>query len=431
MNRHELAENLAVSITAGPWFVAEIAAVLERRLPPVMRKHAQMLAEDVYAACRGAYAPPPRVAATALSDAYGFGWIYGYCRRYNRWPDSDLTPPRMAPVAAFADLPLPPMATLDDLADWLGLPVERLNYYADPSGRHETHGETAINHYHYNLLPKRGGGVRLIEAPKQRHKALQRRILRGVLDHVPAHPDAFGFVRGRNCLDAAARHAGEEVVIGLDVQNFFPGINGGRVLGLFRSLGYPHAVARCLTGLCTTRTPARVLVRLPAEQKILYQSVHLPQGAPSSPALANLVAFGLDTRLSALARSVGAHYSRYADDISFSGDKGIAGVLLHMAGDILRDEGFTPHPGKTRVMGAGGRQTVTGVVVNRHLNVTRQRFDRLKAVIHACGKPEDTRLQDPGFRASLLGEIGWVAAVNPARGAKLYALLDRRVAGSQ
>ena len=425
MNRNELAENLAVSITAGPWSVVEIAAVLERRLPPVMRKHAQTVAKAVHAACPGSYAPIPRVAATILADAHCFGRVYGYCRRYNLWPAPDLTPPRMAPVAAFADLPLPSLATLDDLADWLGLPLERLTYQADPSGRHETHGETAINHYHYNLLPKRGGGVRLIEAPKQRHKALQRRILRGILDRVPAHPDAFGFVRGRNCLDAAARHAGEEVVIGLDVQNFFPAMNGGRVFGVFRSLGYPQAVARCLTGLCTTRTPARVLARLPAEQEVLYQAVHLPQGAPTSPALANLVAFGLDIRLSALARSVGAQYSRYADDISFSGDRGIAGILLHMAVEILREEGFTPHPNKTRIMGAGGRQTVTGVVVNRHLNVTRQRFDRLKAVIHACGKPNDMRLQDPGFRANLLGQMAWVAAVNPRRGAKLYGLLER------
>ncbi|MDX8351290.1 reverse transcriptase family protein [Cognatiyoonia sp. IB215182] len=388
-----------------------------------MRKHAAALATGVVSACPSAYAPTVRIATRALAAAPAFGRVYAYCRRYNVWPDPVLSVPRMAPIAAFAHLPLPNLPTDAALAEWLALPQEALSYYADPRGRHEAHEETAVNHYHYHLLAKSTGGVRLIEAPKQRLKTFQRRILRGILAHVPPHRDAFGFVRGRNCLDAAQRHANEEVVICLDIRHFFPSVRAMRIFGLFGSLGYPEAVARSLTGLCTSRTPTRILGRLPLADRALFSESHLPQGAPTSPALANLTAYRLDCRLAGLAHRLDAQFSRYADDITFSGARSIAPMVLQTADFILRDEGFAPHPHKTRIMSQGTRQTVTGVVVNKHVNTSRANFDRLKAVVHALGKPGDARLDDPATLPRLLGEIGWVEAVNPARGAKLRHLL--------
>ncbi|WP_341365449.1 reverse transcriptase family protein [Yoonia sp. BS5-3] len=331
----------------------------------------------------------------------------------------------MAAVPPFTGLNIPQLATSAALADWLAVPVDALDYYADPSGRHEEHGETAVNHYHYNLLAKKRGGHRLIEAPKQRLKTLQRQILRGILDHVPVHDAAFGFVRGRNCLDAAARHAGEEMVICYDLQNFFPSIRGARILGIFRSLGYPQAVARQLTGLCTTRTPSRIVRRMEQNERLDYCETHLPQGAPTSPALANLVAYRLDLRLAALGSGLGAQYSRYADDLTFSGGRGISGTLLHLVPQILIDEGFVMQAGKKRLMSQATRQLVTGIVVNQHVNTPRKVFDQLKAVIHACGQPDDLRLQDTAFLSRLLGQIGWVETVNPSRGHKLRRLLER------
>ena len=134
---------------------------------------------------------------------------------------------------------------------------------------------------------------------------------------------------------------------------------------------------------------------------------------------------GLDRRLAGLAPRLGANYSRYADDLSFSGDARIVPTLTKAVPDIVAAEGFRLNPAKTKVMRHGARQVVTGIVVNTHLNVDRKTYDHLKAVIHACGNPEDPRLTDPAFRASLLGKIGWVETVNPPRGQKLRRLLAK------
>ena len=183
-------------------------------------------------------------------------------------------------------------------------------------------------------------------------------------------------------------------------------------------------MSKYLTALCTSQTPARILERLGFDERATYRAPHLPQGAPTSPALANQIAFNLDRRLSALARSLNANYSRYADDLSFSGDRHIVGCLLRAVPDIAQEEGFCLNPDKTRVMPRSTRQTVTGVVVNDHLNIDRRYFDRLKAVIHACAAKDDTRFDDPVFVTSLMGKIGWVEAINPARGQKLRQLLS-------
>ena len=431
MNKRSLAENLAASLALAEWSQPRLEAVLQRRLPAALHDFATPLSKTLYTNATSHYAPSTGFIAAMLLDNSRFMRIYSYCKRLEIWPDPDLTVPQMAPTAAFAGLDLPELPNIEALADWVSTSPERLRYFADPSGRHEDHGETAVNHYHYYLRKKSSGGDRLIEAPKQTLKAMQRRILRGILDQVPTHQDAFGFVRDRTCIGAASRHAGEEIVMCFDLQNFFPSIHSTRVFGLFRCLGYPHQVARHLTGLCTTRTPSRIFTRMSAADTQVYRHIHLPQGAPTSPSLANQIAYKLDLRLSGIAASVGAHYSRYADDITFSGDRGIAQVLLHLVPKIIHEEGFQVNPNKTRLMSQGSRQMVTGMVVNQHLNVPRKQFDRLKAIIHACGKSDASQFKDAAFRAQLLGQIAWVEAVNPSRGLKLRRLLARAVANPQ
>ncbi|MHA3913681.1 reverse transcriptase family protein [Halovulum sp. GXIMD14793] len=261
--------------------------------------------------------------------------------------------------------------------------------------------------------------MRLIEAPKQALKRIQRRILDGILRHVPVHDIAFGFVPGRNCIDAAQRHCGEALVISFDLKDFFPSIAAPRITALFRGLGYPAPVADLLTALCTLHTPARVRRRLPPEHRRLYAARHLPQGAPTSPTLANLCAFRLDCRLAGLARRLDANISRYADDITFSGDATIRLAVLGAVPEILAEEGFVLNPAKTRVQAQGQRQMVTGLVVNTHVNTPRREYDQLKAILHHCARPEDTRLSDPAFREHIEGRIGWVAQVNPARAERL------------
>ncbi|MEM9426974.1 MAG: RNA-directed DNA polymerase, partial [Pseudomonadota bacterium] len=135
--------------------------------------------------------------------------------------------------------------------------------------------------------------------------------------------------------------------------------------------------------------------------------------------------FALDRRLSGLARGLGANYSRYADDLSFSGYARIVQGVLDGVPRIATEEGFRLNARKTKIMRHGARKSVTGIVVNDHLNIDRRTFDHLKAVIHACGDPQDARLGDARFRAALLGKIGWVESLNPARGQKLRRLLAK------
>jgi RNA-directed DNA polymerase len=158
---------------------------------------------------------------------------------------------------------------------------------------------------------------------------------------------------------------------------------------------------------------------------------HLPQGAPTSPAIANLAAFRLDCRLAALAASMGARYSRYADDLAISSDtplsRGRTERLVQTIERIAAEEGFRVNPFKTFVQRASQRQLLAGVVVNRHPNVVRQDYDTLKAILHNCvrlGPDTQNHHDHPNFSAHLLGRISRVQQLNPTRGDRLRAIYD-------
>ena len=314
--------------------------------------------------------------------------------------------------------------------------MTQLDWLADERRGHGRAEDGRLQHYRYRFVRKQGGKTRLIEAPKSRLKAIQRRILREILSVVPPHRCVNGFVAGRSCLTGAQVHAGEAVVATFDLSQFFPSIGLARVHGLFRCLGYPWAVARRLAGLCTTITPNSVFRRLPnAEQadwqvQMVYRAPHLPQGAPTSPMLANLLAWTLDRRLHGLARAMEANYTRYADDLAFSGDTRFAdglGRFGKAVEAIVQEEGFLLNAAKTRVMPRTTAQRVTGIVVNEHCNVGRAEFDALKAVLHNCARTDpasQNRAMVADFRAHLGGRVSWVEQINPPRGAKLRRLYD-------
>lgn len=332
----------------------------------------------------------------------------------------------MRPVAPFDNLALPALHTTSDLADWLLLTPEQLDAFVDKNGWRETHPMPGVKNYFYRMSPKSSGGVRLIEASKPRPKSLQRLINHRILANVPPHPDSFGFVPGRNCIGAAQRHAGEEIVIGLDLKNYFSSLHYGRVYALFRHLGYPVSVAHELSGICKIVTPSRNRQHMPFEQRQTLMAPHLPQGAPSSPALANLLTYRLDRRLAGLARSLGANYTRYADDLTFSGDSGIRDAVLTTVPEITQDEGFKIRKSKTRVMSCHRGQMVLEIVVKEAINIPRKDFDQLKATI-------DQRAweKDPAEFERIFGQIGWVAQVNPNKARKLYAKLTLATATEQ
>jgi RNA-directed DNA polymerase len=338
-------------------------------------------------------------------------------------------------------LDLPVLAHAGDLGPFFEIDDEALAWLADCEGHEARRRRPTARHYHYQLVAKASGGERLIEAPKARLKAIQRRLLRAILERVPVHEGAHAFVRGRSAITGAAVHTGQAMVIRVDLRDFFASIPASRVHALFARLGYPHPVCRLLTGLCTNVTPPSTWGDAPRSLSTedrrarwhrirRYATPHLPAGAPTSPALANLAAFRLDCRLSALATSMGCAYTRYADDLTISGGDSLRRGALAAFTTICRivaEEGFVVHAGKTRFRPQAQRQRVTGLVVNTRPNVPREDYDRLKAILFNCARfgPRTQSEQPPHeLAARLRGEIEW-CAVNPRRGEKLRELFAR------
>jgi hypothetical protein len=215
----------------------------------------------------------------------------------------------------------------------------------------------------------------------------------------------------------------------MDLQDFFPSFAAARIQTLFRTLGYAESVADLLGGICTNAVPRDVCNKW--EARTLYSRPHLPQGAPASPALANLCCYRADCRLTGLAKSVGAEYTRYADDLAFSGSQSLERCVDRFsahAAAVLLEEGFAVNHRKTRIMRQGVRQHLVGLVANRHMNVRRTDFDRLKATLTNCvrrGPESQNRDGHSSFRSHLEGRVGFVEDINPARGARLRAILEQ------
>lgn len=433
------ARNLAAALLAGDWTPRAMAGRMERMLGAKSRKAQKRLLAQLLAKTRKDYPPAPHEIVACLLNAPS--WALATDPLFKRDADFHhvLKSPRFAPAEAFYGLDIPRLETSGDVADWLGLSIEHLDWFIDHIRQHEYTAIPILQHYSYTFVPKRSGPPRLIEAPKPRLMTIQRRILREILDQVPVHGSAHGFIAGRSALTGAKVHTGVAMVAAVDIADFFLTTPLGRVHSLFRSLGYPYAAARCLTRLCTTSTPRAVFLRLPAPRRHTaaalraYHDPHLPQGAPTSPALANLVAWRLDVRLTGLAKAFEASYTRYADDLSFSGGDAFAakaGSLLAAIETIAGDEGYALNPLKTRLMRRSAQQRVTGIVVNQHLNVPREAYDALKATLHNCvrhGQASQNRTGHVDFRAHLDGRIGWVEQLNPGRGRRLREMFGRVV----
>jgi RNA-directed DNA polymerase len=346
-------------------------------------------------------------------------------------------PPR--PLAR--DWPVAQIESVASLAERLELSTGQLAWLADVRGLERTVDREQLRNYRYRWMARRSGLPRLIEAPKARLKEIQRWVLHEILDHVPPHTASHGFTRGRSVVTHAAVHTGQGVVLRLDLRDFFASVAAGRVYGLFRAAGYAHSVAHALTGLCTNTTPTMVwnAATRPTRRWLIQPhfwlgrqlaTPHLPQGAPTSPALANLAAFGIDRRLTGLGAAFSMRYTRYADDLTFSGPRMTADAnrhLIQLAARIIDEEGFRLNQGKSSLRSAAQRQLVTGVVVNQTPNVARGDYDRLKALLHrlAIDVPDPDSTGGPvDLQAHLRGRVAWVATLNPRRGEKLRRLLD-------
>jgi hypothetical protein len=453
--RRGFANGLASAFLAGDWeqqaLIARAGAVLE----PLPSWVAQVTAEVI-----SAYPRPPLDRRRELSrfiDLLIGNLSAGESRGAETDPDERIDPDaETEPLAAATDYqppqlrrwltapqemarrpwPVPAIASLGELAEFLGVSDPQLAWLADVRGLERTVESERLRNYHYGTIERPGRPPRVIERPKPRLKAIQRRILHEVLTWIPVHEAAQAFLPGRSVLSHAAIHSHKAVVVRIDLEDFFGSIAAGRVYGIFRSAGYPEAVAHALAGLTTNVVPGGFWASLPrpagAAQITAHHRLgrrlatpHLPQGTPTSPALANLAAFALDRRLSGLSSAIGADYTRYADDLTFSGPIGLARSATRLrtaVAAIAADEGFRVNDAKSTLATRAGRQRVCGLIVNAHPNVAREEYDLLRATLHNAalrGPASQNREAMDDFRAHLLGRISWVAAVNPSRGHKL------------
>ncbi|MFO0960618.1 MAG: reverse transcriptase family protein [Isosphaeraceae bacterium] len=435
------ARALAAGLVVGPWTEEDLAVRIARALGKSRpRFRARSLARRLIRALGDGTRP-----ARSIVEAFLFedgplrrAWESIPAIRPEPVPDSPVMWPSSGPPSAWES---PALVGTAELAGLLGLSPAELEWFADVQGRNRRSPDGPLRHYRVLWRRKRSGEVRVIEVPKARLKAIQRRLLDEIVARIPPHDAAHGFRPGRSVRSFASPHVGRPIVLKLDLRDFFPSVSRARIQALFRTAGYPEPVALALAGLCTSRVPndawddpncpsrggSTELWRL----RKRFALPHLPQGAPTSPALANLAAFRLDARLTGLARSAGAIHTRYADDLAFSGDGEFArkaARFVDHVGAVALEEGFEVNPRKTRAMRRGVRQRLAGLVVNDRLNLPRDEFDRLKATLHNClktGPMAQNRGQHADFRAHLMGRVAHLATVHLDRGKKLAAILAR------
>lgn len=254
-------------------------------------------------------------------------------------------------------------------------------------GMEETALRAVEPRYREFTIPKRSGGTRRILAPAPELKTLQRRILRRLLDHLLTHPAVTGFEHGESIVTNAAAHVARPVVVRMDIKNFFESTRADRVEDYFRRIGWNAEAGRLLVKLTTHKGG-------------------LPQGAPTSPRISNLVNYGLDARLRGMAESVDAEYTRYADDLTFSFDADDP-IAIHQTVRLVKlaaeEEGYALHARrKLHIRRQCDRQVVTGLVVNERVNLPRETRRWLRAVEHRAAKGRKATLspaQLAGWRA--------------------------------
>ena len=310
--------------------------------------------------------------------------------------------------------------------------------------------------YTTHTIPKRDGSERKICAPKKQLKWVQKQILRHILSKVPPHPAAHGFVNGRSTVSNASPHVGAELVVKFDLKDFFPTVHYFRVMGLFASLGYP--LGNCMFGTDDESNQiAPVLARLccytpnPKE----WGTATLPQGAPTSPAVSNLVCRRLDARLQGLAEANKGVYTRYADDLTFSfkvAEGMNLGRFRWWVDQVCQQEGFTVNQDKFRVIRDSQRQKVTGIVVNEAVRVPRELRREIRAIVHNCEKngveaegkkwakhmkkreaqkhPESKKeFKAAGFPGYLRGIAAYLNMVQPEHGGPLLRRVNELLGG--
>lgn len=255
-------------------------------------------------------------------------------------------------------------------------------------------------------LPKKMGGFRKINAPSKKMKYIQRWILDNILYKLNVGEYAHGFVPNKSIATNASVHVGQKLVFCIDIKDFFPSITLRRVNGLFRSMGYNDEISLAMAELCT-------------------YNWRIPQGAPTSPMISNLISWKMDIILSKFCEKRNLNYSRYADDITISGEKDIP-RYKKLIFSIIKKQGFLINNDKVRLHDKGSRQKVTGLVVNDKVTLGRKKKKWLRAIVHNIqknGPVAENRDCNPFFKKWIYGHLAFANMVEPDFAKSLYESL--------
>ena len=319
---------------------------------------------------------------------------------------------------------LPECNTDEEIALAMGISAGKLRFLAFQ------HYTSPTTHYFRFQVLKKTGEERMIYAPMSNLKAAQRWILKNILEKLEVHDAAHGFCQNRSIVTNAKPHIGAEAIVKIDLQNFFQSISYKRVKELFRGIGYSENTATIFGLICT----AAEIETIEIDGKVNHRVTkirHLPQGSPASPAISNLICYHLDSNLARLAKNIGFCYTRYADDLTFSGSGDASRrifTLINETKSIIANEGFTVNPNKTQILGKSVQQLVTGIVVNEQLNISKKTLKAFRATLYQI---EQEGLSDKKWGistnliAAITGFANYVAMINPSKGAEFLTSVER------
>jgi len=214
------------------------------------------------------------------------------------------------------------------------------------------------NAYHIFCIDKKNGEKRNIASPSMNIKYRQQWILRNILDKIDMLDSVHGFVKGRSIVTNALEHVGKECILNIDIADFFPSISKNKVIRTFENIGYCKKVATLLADICCFKES-------------------LPQGAPTSPSLANIVFSEVDDEILKFIKNKGINYTRYADDLTFSSNEDLF-YLVEVIYGILERYDYKPNKNKTNIVSGNKRKMVTGIIVNDKIKVPKRFKNKLR-----------------------------------------------------
>lgn len=261
------------------------------------------------------------------------------------------------------------------------------------------------NHYREFKIKKRSGGYRLITAPFPALLEMQEWIYQNILIQIPINPCAHGFTAKKSIITSSKLHTGKKELLKLDLKDYFPSIKINRIISIFKNLGYPNIIAFYLASICSFEEG-------------------LPQGAPTSPILSNIISKELDKRLLSLSKKFNLKYTRYADDLTFSGEN-IPSTFIKYVTDIITNEGFNVNEAKTRLYKSNtdkikGKRIVTGISVSEEkIKIPRKYKRELKQELHYIftfglhSHISKLKIKKINYIYSVIGKVNFWLSVEP------------------